>query len=106
MQVGLWGLGAWSFLMATAHGAGLMLWPTLMPMCLAEGAGEAGRAEPVVATLAGVGTHTLAMATTTAIIAVLIYEWAALDLLRRAWLNVDLLWTLALVTTGGVLLLT
>jgi hypothetical protein len=60
---------------------------------------------PVAATLAGVGIHTLAMAATTAIFAVCIYEWVALDLLRRAWLNLDLLWTSALVATGGVLLL-
>jgi hypothetical protein len=105
MQVGVWGLAAWSFLMATAHGAGLMLWPALMHTCLSEGVGETGLAGPVVATLAGVGIHTLAMAATTATIAVLIYEWVALDLLRRAWLNLDLLWTFALGATGGVLLL-
>ena len=105
MQVGLWGLAAWSFLMATAHGAGLMLWPVLTHTCLSGGTGETGRAGPVAVTLAGVGIHTLAMAATTAIIAVLIYEWVALDLLRRAWLNLDLLWTFALFATGGVLLL-
>jgi hypothetical protein len=105
MQVGLWGLAAWSFLMATAHGAGLMVWPALMHTCLSGGVGETGQAGPVAATLAGVGIHTLAMAGTTAIMAVLIYEWVALDLLRRAWLNLDLLWTCALVATGGVLLL-
>jgi hypothetical protein len=104
MQVGLWGLAAWSFLMATAHGAGLMLWPVLMQPCLSGGAGDMGQG-PVAATLAGVGIHTLAMAATTAIFAVCIYEWVALDLLRRAWLNLDLLWTSALVATGGVLLL-
>jgi hypothetical protein len=105
MQVGLWGLAAWSFLMATAHGAGLMLWPALMQTCLSGGAGETGQAGPVAATLAGVGIHTLAMAATAAITAGLIYEWLALDLLRRAWLNLDLVWTFALVATGGVLLL-
>jgi hypothetical protein len=102
LQVGLSGLAAWSFLMATAHGAGLMLWPALMHTCLS---GETGQAGPVAAALAGVGIHTLAMAATTTIIAVLIYEWVALDLLRRAWLNLDLLWTFALVATGGALLL-
>jgi hypothetical protein len=105
MQVGLWGLGAWSFLMATAHGAGLMLWPALMHTCLSGGASETGQAELIAATLAGVGIHTLTMAATTAIIAMLVYQWVALDLLRRAWLNLDLLWTFALVATGGMLLL-
>jgi hypothetical protein len=106
MQVGLWGLAAWSFLMATAHGAGLMLWPMLMHTCLSGGAGEMGQAGLVAATLTGVGIHTLAMAATTTTIAVLIYECAALDLLRRAWLNLDLFWTFGLVASGGVLLLT
>jgi hypothetical protein len=105
MQVGLAGLAAWSFLMATAHGAGLMLWPALMHTCLSGGTGETGQAGAVAATLAGVGIHTLAMAATTTISAMLIYEWVALDLLRRAWLNLDLLWTFALVAAGGALLL-
>jgi hypothetical protein len=105
LQVGLSGLAGWSFLMATAHGAGLMLWPALMHTCLSEGTGEMGQAGPVAALLAGVGIHTLAMAATTTIIAVFIYEWVALDLLRRAWLNLDLLWTFVLVATGGALLL-
>jgi hypothetical protein len=55
MQVGLWGLAAWSFLMATAHGAGLMLWPALMHACLSGGASETGQPGPIAATLAGVG---------------------------------------------------
>ena len=105
MQVGLLGLAAWSFLMAISHGAGLMLWPALMHMCLSGGVGDTGHAGPVAATLAAIGIHTLAMAATTAITAALVYEWLALDLLRRAWLNLDLLWTFALVATGGFLLL-
>jgi hypothetical protein len=105
LQVGLSGLAAWSFLMATAHGAGLMLWPALMHTCFSGETGETGQAGPVAAALTGVGIHTLAMAATTTIIAVLIYEWVALNLLRRAWLNLDLLWTFALVATGGALLL-
>lgn len=103
MQVGLWGLAAWSFLMATAHGAGLMLWPALMQMCLAGGAGELGQAGTVAT---GLAIHSLAMTATTVLVAGLIYEWFGLDLLRRAWLNVDLLWTFALFATGGLLLLT
>ncbi len=41
MQAGLAGLGVWSFLMATGHGAGLMLWPALMPICFPAGAEQA-----------------------------------------------------------------
>jgi hypothetical protein len=56
MQVGLAGLFMWSFLMAAAHGAGLMLWPALMPLCLPSGAGErsvGGRARRYWRTYAG-----------------------------------------------------
>jgi hypothetical protein len=102
MQSGLLGLAVWSFLMATAHGAGLMLWPALMPLCLPGG--EAGSGGPVVATLVGVGIHTLAMVATTAVVAAIVFEWLGLGLLRRAWVNVDLLWVLALLVTGGLLL--
>jgi hypothetical protein len=102
MQVGQWGLAAWSFLMATAHGAGLMLWPVLMASCVSSDSNESAFAAPTA--LAGVGLHTLAMLITTAFVAVLIYEWIGLAILRRAWLNVDVLWVLGLSATGGLLL--
>jgi hypothetical protein len=100
MQTGLLGLAVWSFLMATAHGAGLMMWSALMPLC--PPGSEAG--DPIAATLAGVGIHTLAMVATTAVVAAIVFEWLGLALLRRAWVNVDLLWVLALLVTGGLLL--
>jgi hypothetical protein len=104
MQVGLGGLAVWSFLMATAHGAGLMLWPVLMASCISTTSSGVAFAAPFRTVLAGVGLHTMAMLITTAFVAVLIYEWVGLSILRRAWLNVDLLWVLALLLTGGLLL--
>ncbi len=104
MQTGLIGLGVWSFLMATAHGAGLMLWPVLMPLCIAAAA-EPDGAGPLVTALIGVGVHTLAMLATMTVMAVAVYEWVGLEILRRGWINVDLLWTLALVAAGVLLLL-
>jgi hypothetical protein len=104
MQTGLLGLAAWSFLMATAHGAGIMLWPALMPSCLGTGVSVTGAGAPVAAALTGVGIHTLAMLGTTALAAALVYEWAGIAVLRRAWLNVDLIWTLALAATAVLLL--
>jgi hypothetical protein len=104
MQTGLLGLAAWSFLMSTAHGAGVMLWPALMPSCLPDTAGTSGLAGPMAAAVAGVGLHTAAMLATTAVIAVLVYEWVGVAVLRRAWLNVDLIWTLALGATAALLL--
>jgi hypothetical protein len=104
LQVGLLGLAAWSFLMATAHGAGVMLWPALMPSCLPADAGPIGLSAPMVAAAAGVAIHTLAMLATTALVASLVYEWVGLGILRRAWVNVDGVWTLALGATALALL--
>ncbi len=99
MQTGLVGLAAWSFLMATAHGAGLMLWPALMPLCLGE-VSAPGHASPMATALLGVGLHTLAMLTVTTAIAVTVYEWIGVEMLRRTWINVDLVWMVALVGAG------
>src|SRR4249920_2862032 len=100
LQTGLIGLGVWSFLMATAHGAGLMLWPVLMPLCVAAAAAPDGPGALATA-LAGIGVHTLAMLVVTTAMAVAVYEWIGLEMLRRAWINVDLIWTLALVAAGA-----
>jgi len=108
MQTGMAGLALWSFLMAGAHGAGLMLMPVLMPhMAGGHGAHGHGAATGSLAFgLAAIGVHTLAMLATTGLIALVVYEWAGLAFLRRAWLNLDLLWTLALAAAGLLLLLT
>ena len=99
MQTGLLGLAIWSFLMATTHGAGLMLWPALMPICLSDAS------SPALPALAGVAVHTAAMLAVTALVAGIVYEWVGLGMLRRAWLNIDLVWLAALVATGVLLLL-
>ena len=104
LQVGLFGLAAWSFLMATAHGAGLMLWPALIPLCGSQAIAGAGGDGSWAAALAGVGLHSAAMLATIAVVAALIYEWVGLAVLRSAWVNVDLVWTLALGATGAALL--
>jgi hypothetical protein len=103
MKVGLVALAAWSFLMATAHGAGLMLWPALMPLCAPPTAQSTG-AGPLWTSVMGVGVHTLAMLATTTAVAIATYAWLGLEILRRAWINVDLIWTLALAAAGAILL--
>ncbi len=103
MQIGLIGLGVWSFLIATAHGAGLMLWPALMPLCIGASAGP-GPGGPVATALLGVGLHTATMLFVTAAMAIAVYRWIGLALLRRAWINVDLVWTWALIAAGASLL--
>jgi hypothetical protein len=104
MLVGFGGLAAWSFLMATAHGAGLMLWPALLPVCLASETGGGIYHGAVAVTLAGVGIHTLAMVATTGLLATLVHDWLGLAVLRKAWLNVDALWVSALAVMGVLLL--
>jgi hypothetical protein len=101
MRTGLAGLALWSFLMASAHGAGLMLVPVVIPLCL-SGQGVPG-ASGVLA-LAAVGVHTGAMLATIALVSLLVYEWAGLAFLRSAWVNLDLLWILALAVSGALLL--
>jgi hypothetical protein len=103
MQIGLWGLAAWSFLMAAAHGAGLMLWPALAGACLGSGAARTVES-PLASALAGVGIHTLAMITTMAVVAVAVHEWLGVAILRITWLNFDLLWVMALVAAGALLI--
>ena len=103
MQTGLLGLALWSFLMATAHGAGLMLWPVLMPLCVSNGA-FAHEAGPTALALVGVAVHTGAMLAVTAVVAGAVYEWVGLEILRRVWLNVDAAWMAALVATGAWLI--
>jgi hypothetical protein len=100
MTTGLAGLVLWSFLMATAHGAGLMLMPVLIPLCSGEAAMGTG---PVPMALAAVGLHTLATLAVTGLVALTVHDWLGLAVLRRGWINFDLLWTGALVATGFVL---
>jgi len=104
MQAGLVALAVWSFLMATTHGAGLMLWPVLMPLCFSQ-APQPFSIGPLPTALLGIAVHTLAMLIVTTAVAVAVYEWIGLEILRRAWLNVDLIWTLAILVAGGLLLL-
>jgi hypothetical protein len=90
--------------MATAHGAGLMLWPALMPLCFAPGRTDSGSDTLLLAAL-GVGVHTMATVAVTATIAIAVYEWIGLEILKRAWINLDLVWTLGLLAAGAYLLL-
>ena len=109
MRVGMGGLAAWSFLMATAHGAGLMLVPFLLPMAstgsaAAHHAGHHAGGGSVLLSLIAIGTHTLAMLVVTGVIAVLVYDWVGVAFLRRGWINLDPLWTVALIAAGLLLL--
>src|SRR5436190_6100131 len=101
MQVGFRDLTIWSFLMASAHGAGLMVLPVVLagPHAHHMGAFQ-GATSGVWATL----IHTLGYFTVTGAAALLVYQKFGLAMLRRSWFNLDLLWAIALVVTGFVAL--
>ena len=113
MQVGLRDLTLWSFLMASAHGAGLMVLPLVMAMpadVLASAHSHvhhvaASSTIPLLAVIA-VGIHTAAYLATTALAALVVYQRVGLRMLRTAWFNLDWLWAGALVVTGAFVLLT
>jgi hypothetical protein len=118
MSVGPREVTIWSFLMASAHGAGLMALPFVI------GAGRqgavahaghgvathvvpptdapllAGFASEHVAAALGTVVHTVGYLLVTALVAVIVYEKVGLGMLRRAWLNVRVLWAAALIVTG------
>ena len=102
MQVGFRELTIWSFLMASAHGAGLMVLPVVLvgPHAHHHAASQ-GAASGVWATL----IHTLGYFSVTTLVALLVYQKLGLAMLRRSWFNLDLIWAIALVVTGSVALL-
>ena len=115
MRVGQRDLVLWSFLMSSAHGAGLMLFPLLLGLpepAHAEGvAGQALTAggmagSSLLADVAAVVLHTLAMLAAMAAIAVLVYAKLGVMVLRKAWVNLDPLWAGSLVLAGVLTLFT
>ena len=104
MQTGLAGLVLWSFLMASAHGAGLMLIPTLQPIC-ASAAVQATAGAAIPLAIAGLGLHSAVMLATIAVISLAVYRWTGVDFLRRGWINLDLIWIVALAGCGLALLI-
>jgi hypothetical protein len=103
MQTGLAGLALWSFLMANAHGAGLMLIPVLMPLCLSGSPATLAGSAPIA--IAAIAVHTLAMLAAIAVVSLIVYQWVGLAFLRSAWINFDLIWILALGICGALLLI-
>ena len=102
MRVGPGDLVLWSFLMASAHGAGLMLAPVLLTDL--PSTGHAGHAMPSDPGLIVLLAHTVTMFAVMAAIALAVFQTAGLAILRRAWLNIDLIWAGALIIAGIVTL--
>lgn len=106
MQVGFRDLTVWSFLMASAHGAGLMLLPVLLGNSTVEAHGQiAGHAHisPATSPLAGIlatAVHTTAYLAMTGLLAWVVYRKFGLALLRKTWFNFNLVWGATLIATG------
>jgi hypothetical protein len=123
MQVGMRDLTWWSFLMATAHGAGLMIAPLVLTMALpcvetnTSSMAAVGAHDHMAMTHAGVAMgadlgivlgilmHTLAMLVIMALVAWFVYKRFGLQILRSHWINFDLIWAAALIIAGAVALI-
>jgi len=118
MRVGFGDLTLWSFIMASAHGAGLMLIPLFLSPSGTRNAHEVSSHDGIhhvfptgfanfstswlLAT--SVVVHTLGYLLMTALVALLVYEKLGVGILRRAWFNIDLIWMVALIITGVFIL--
>jgi hypothetical protein len=118
MRVGPRELVLWSFLMASAHGAGLMLVPLIIQL---RGEGIAGAlahaghlghvghqssaaSDAVLPALAAVGLHSVAMLAVAGVLAVVVYQKLGVEVLRRAWINLDFVWVGTLIVAGSIAL--
>ena len=115
MRVGFRDLTAWSFLMASAHGAGLMLVPILLrlpgyrvqvvdlrdvPHVEYMALGAPDSVATLVSQAAAVAIHTLAMFGVMAAVAVIVFEKVGVSILRRGWFNLDRVWAIVLIVAG------
>ncbi len=109
-------LTVWSFVVATAHGAGLMAAPFALRAADAGASAHSDHAGHSMASLANVasidwptlwatGVHTAGYLLVTAVLAVMVYERASIHVVRRAWINFDLVWAGALMLTGCAVVL-
>ncbi|KWR89633.1 hypothetical protein RM96_13565 [Cupriavidus sp. IDO] len=105
MQAGMAGLAFWSFLMAGMHGAGLMLVPVLLPLCVSPVSGAIAGSSAVAPAILALVLHTGAMLLAISAISLLVYDRIGVGFLRTGWINLDLLWTAALLLCGALLLL-
>ena len=111
-------LATWSFLMASAHGAGLMVLPFMLGATVPIPAGAVhdhatsslpGANDAVWASFGGVDAvtivaplvHTLGYTVTTVVLASVVYERIGVQVLRRGWINFDLIWGVAMVAAAG-----
>jgi hypothetical protein len=101
-------LGVWSFLMSTAHGAGLMVAPVVLGLEASKSHSHDDMAMlasgPISITAVGIAVHVAVMIGVMGTIAVVVYERVGLQVLRRAWLNTDHVWAGSFILAGLVTL--
>ncbi len=108
MRVNAGALTLWSFLMASAHGAGLMVVPLVLAThTVAADTGHHHHAMNMAAVspasaLLATGLHALGYLLVTAVLALVVFEKLGVGVLRKAWFNVDLIWAVSLIITGAV----
>ena len=105
MQVGFGDLTLWSFLMASAHGVGLMVLPFLPGVSAQAAASEVHASHHMTTApwwtgVLVVSVHSLAYLAVTTIVAWIVHRKLGLALLRKAWWNLDLMWAISLMGTG------
>jgi hypothetical protein len=101
-------LGLWSFAVAIAHGAGLMLVPIYLGLCRAadldrgdRAAGALINANLRMAVLVSV-VHSAAMIAAGGVLAWLVYRYLGLKFVARSWFNLDATWAFSLILVGGL----
>ena len=117
MRVGFRELTTWSFLMATTHGAGLMVLPLLMGhhAGVAASSGEHAlhlsaasmmpMAGPLGPGLWATAAHSAGYLIVTGVLALIVDRKVGLRMLRTMWINLDLIWGGVLIVTGAVAVL-
>jgi len=101
-------LGLWSFAVAIAHGAGLMLVPIYLGLCRAadldnghEAAGALINANLGMAVLVA-AVHSFAMIAAGGLLAWLVYRYLGLKFVSRSWFNLDATWAVSLILVGAL----
>jgi hypothetical protein len=101
-------LALWSFAVATAHGAGLMLLPIYLGICGA-GKEDAGHQAAAALMRGNLGTaiavsivHATAMIVSGGIVAFAVHEWLGLRFISKSWFNLDVVWALSLILVGAI----
>lgn len=100
MRVSMADLTFWSFLMGTVHGAGLMVLPVFLGMTQHDSLHVHSASNDARVAFLATTVHALSYLTVTGSIAWLVFEKLGVNFLRKAWINVDLIWAVALIVTG------